>query len=221
MGLFTRSGIGVAFIAEALGWRADSVYQVGIGDRHEEVGVLKKAWPGVKFIGCEPRSINGKQDYDEFHQLAISNYVGKAWFNIKSGHKDGSSLYPIPKHEDCKQIEISVATLDHLFPSPGTGRILLWLDCEGSELAALQGGKQFIKSVDLVNVEHTAGVKTPDDKFQSVEIYHWLIERGFWLQNNHTHRLQEGQCDYVYCRERLFKPELCCSPQEIERWTKR
>ena len=218
MGLFTRSGLGVALVSEALGWRADHVIQVGVGDRHEEVGVIKKAWPGVQFYGFDPRPADS---YDgRFYKVAISDKPGFAMFNLKARHKDGSSLYPIPGQPDATQVEVQKTALDLIFPSPLEGNILLWLDCEGSELDALHGAEQFIQYVQLVNVEFSATLRYYKDRYHSLEIYRWLRDHGFWMVDNHTQRLQEGQCDYVFCREHIFKPELCLSPQEIERWLK-
>ena len=216
MGLFTRSGIGVALTAEALGWRADHVVQVGVGT-HKEVNVLTTAWPGVQFHGFDPRGLD--EPYDgEFRQIAISDRCGKKTLHIKKRHRDGSSLYPIAGQPNAKQVTVETETIDRLFPEALPGNVLLWLDCEGSEHDALHGAEQFIKCVQLVNVEFSAGYRLHDGRFHALEVYHWLRDHGFWMVDNHTQRLQEGQCDYVYCREHLFKPELCLSPHEIERW---
>lgn len=214
--LFKRSGIGVAQITEAIPWRADAVYQVGVGDHYGELEVLSKGWPGVKFFGCDPRPC---KDYPgQFYQVAITNCLSTAMLNIKAKHGDGSSLLPIPGQPNAKQITVLTETLDNLFGIPDERRILLWLDCEGSEPEAIRGGVDFLRYVEVVNIEHSAAMRVANGGRQSVEVYKLLAAAGFWLIDNHTMRVQEGQCDYIYVREHLFRPDLCLSPQELIRW---
>ena len=228
--MLRRSGVAVGLVAESLGWKADVVYQVGIGLNHEEMDVLMEEWgpnsetyPGsqVKIIGCEPHpEMDFTDNYPGIvHQVALSNYEGTAKLYSKKRHKDGSSLHPHNERgdESYKTIGVPVTTLDTLFPRIEPGRVLLWLDCEGSELAVMQGGSAFLKQVDVVNIELTArppgvGWCTP------VQAHQYLVSQGFWLQWIHTQRIDSGQNDGVYVRPKLFKPEYCCVPHEIIRW---
>jgi len=218
--LLRRSGIGVGIICEGIGWKADEIYQVGVGDNHQETDVLSEAWAGVKFYGCDPRPC---KDYPGiFHQVAVTDKVGQARLYVKPRHHDGSSLYPTPiaTRDGLQPMmrEVQTDTLDNLFPDPQGQHILLWLDCEGSELAALQSGDNLLGKAEVVNVEMTFGPKTAKGKYLAVEIYRHLVRCGFWMLDNHTQRLQEGQCDYVYVRSYLFRPDRCLSPQELDRW---
>jgi len=219
--MLRRSGVAVGLVAEAIGWKADVVHQVGIGTKYEEMDVLMEEWgPNLTIIGCEPHPEMDLSKYPgTVHQVALSNYIGTAKLHSKKRHKDGSSLHPHKERADekYKTIEVSVTTLDLLFPNPIAGRLLLWLDCEGSELAVMQGGVEFLKSVSVVNIELTArpsgiGWATP------VQMHKFLVERGFWLQWIHTQRIDSGQNDGIYVRSELFKPECCAIPQEIIRW---
>ncbi len=225
--LLRRSGVAVGLVAESLEWKADVIYQVGIGTRWEEMDVLMEEWgPDLTIIGVEAHPYIDMSKYPgEVHHTALSNYTGETILNSKKRHKDGSSLHPHNKRadENYDEIKVPVTTLDVLFPSPRLGRgfvvekILLWLDCEGSELAVMQGGVEFLECVDVVNIEMTArppgvGWATP------VQIHKYLVERGFWLQHIHTQRIDSGQNDGVYVRSHLFKPEYCCVPHEIMRW---
>lgn len=214
--LLRRSGIGAVQITSSIPWRADAVYQVGVGNYHQELDVMAESWPGVKFFGCDPRPCEGYPG--QFFQVAITDRVSNAMLNMKSRHPDGSSLLPLPGQPNAKQIMVATTTLDAMFPTVEPGRIMLWLDCEGSETKTLLGGPNFLRHVHVVNVEHSAGTQIANGRRQSSEVYKLLVASGFWLLDNHTLRLQQGQCDYVYCRKELFRPELCLSPQEIIRW---
>lgn len=210
--LLRRSGVAVGLVAEVLGWRADWVYQVGVGHYHQEADVLLEEWPGVKFIGFEPHPELAKEPYPGVvHQVAISDRIGSATLYAKKYHKDGSSLFPLTGMDRCRMIEVPVSTLDFLFPEPPTGRILLWLDCEGSELDALRGGEKFVKRVDVVNVEITAN-PLGEAWCSPKSIHDWLLAKGFVRQWIHTQRIHSGQYDGIYCKRELFKPEFCCDP---------
>ncbi len=225
--MLRRSGVAVGLVAESLEWKADVVYQVGIGTKYEEMDVLMEEWgPDLKIIGVEAHpNIDLSKYPGATFQVALSNYHGTTILHSKKRHKDGSSLHPHNKRADehYDEIEVRVTTLDSMFPSLrlGTkfvvGKVLLWLDCEGSELAVMQGGVKFLECVDVVNIELTArppgvGWATP------VQMHKYLVERGFWLQHIHTQRIDSGQNDGVYVRSHLFKPEYCCVPHEIMRW---
>ena len=222
--MLRRSGVAVGLVAESLGWKADVIYQVGIGLKHEEMDVLMEEWgPDLKIIGCEPHPEMDLVNYPgKVYQVALSNYEGVAKLHSKRRHKDGSSLHPHNERDDesYKTIGVRVTTLDLLFPRIEPGKIMLWLDCEGSELAVMQGGRLFLKHVDVVNIELTArppgvGWSTP------VQMHQHLVAAGFWLQWIHTQRIDSGQNDGVYVRPKLFKPEYCCVPHEIIRWENR
>ena len=199
-----------ALVAEAIGWKADSVYQVGVGNYHEEIDVLVEEYPEIKVFGCDPCPVD-KTYQGEFHQVAISNYVGEAPFYLKHRHRDGSSLHKLPDAQLRKEIVAKVTTLDALWPDPVGKHILLWLDCESSELAALQGGENFIKRVEMINVEMTAKPNGPG-WVRPVDIHRHLLERGFIRQWIHTFRIPDAQMDCIYVRNFLFKPEYCCDP---------
>ncbi len=214
--LFQRSGISVGLVAETIGWRADSMYQVGVGTYWQEIDVIAKAWPGIKFHACEAHpeiheSLKGKWP-GELHWKAISNRVGKAAIYVKRRHAEGASLFcPLRDVENILRYDVPVTTLDRLWPNPEGKHILLWLDCEGSELNALQGGERFVERVEVVNVELSANPPSPS-WCKPREVHEWLAARGFRRQWVHTERVGSGQVDAIYVREKLFKPQFCCDP---------
>lgn len=222
--LFRRSGLAVAQIVGHLKWVPDAIYQVGIGNHHEEADIFAKGWDGANIFGCEPHPEIYKDIKDKYpgklYQCAIGNQIGKAVLYSKNKHKDGSSLFPHDcKKEDeiYKEINVSITTLDSLFGRSIGERTLLWLDCEGNELDVLRGGKDFICDVDVINVEMTSN--PPSGCWCSpVSVHRWLMENGFLLQWTHTNRLHQGQYDSIYVKKHLFNPKYCCCPFTVEIW---
>jgi FkbM family methyltransferase len=221
--LLRRSGIAVGLVAETLNWVADRIYQCGVGNYHEEMAVLKSEWPNVWIEGCEPhpRIVCNLQKDGVYpgvvHPVAISDKVGTTILYAKPAHADGSSLHK-NEREETKEYTVKVETLDHLFlPIPKESKVLLWLDCEGSELCALRGGEEFLKSVDMVNVEMTGNA--PSGRWSTIcQIDEHLATRGFYATHIHSHRVGAGQFDMIYVRAHLFDPKFCCIPAEINRF---
>ena len=216
-----RSGIAVGLVAEVLEWRADLIVQAGVGLLHEETDVLAAEWPGVQFVGFEPcsdsfRGLQGKYP-GELIGRAVGEKSGVADLHVKWNHKDGSSLHPHEAAYDAV-LSVPVVTLGEFFAGRILPpRVLLWLDCEGAELAALSGAGDFLNHVQVVNVELTsrrtwAGWASP------VDVHRLLADAGFFKIWIHTQRISAGQYDAIYVRKPLFRPEFCCCPYEVERW---
>jgi len=226
--LLRRSGVAVGLVAELLEWRADTMVEVGVGTKWEEIDVLRKEWDDLRIIAFEPhpKIYAGLGAFPgTVYPYAVGDRTGEAVLHGKSRHKDGSSLYPHVKRDDCEyeEYEVQMTTLDIFFPNVEGlsvrrfGKLLLWLDCEGSELDVLKGGERFIEAVDVVNVELTghppgAGWCDPND------VHDWLGGHGFYRQWIHTQRVHEGQTDGIYVKPHLFKPQFCCCPCEVRRY---
>jgi FkbM family methyltransferase len=220
--LLRRSGVAVGLIADLLKWRADWVIQVGVGYHYQEVDVLKGEWSGVKFVGIEPLPDYNEPYPGELIHTAVGREPGRALLNVKKCHKDGSSLRSLRGMNDLKRVKVPVATLDGLFPKGHEGRVLLWLDCEGSELDALRGGKKYLECVEVANIEMTANPPSDDpDWCDPDEVHWWMVQAGFLRQWIHTQRTNEGQYDSIYVRPHLFKPQYCCDPWERTRFGER
>ncbi len=222
--LLRRSGISVGLVCEVLDWQADLMIQVGVGNYHQEVDVLKSEWSGVKFIGYEPHPRVCKRLKKTYpgpvHPIALSNKTGKYDLNIKARHSDGSSLLDLHDGSRLETVKVDVDTLDNVCPADihSYRRILLWLDCEGSELDVLEGGEETIhKHISMINLEMTAAPPSAGWG-HPVEIHKWMVDRGWFLQWIHTQRISLGQCDFIYVKNWLFNPNYCCVPSEIERY---
>ena len=193
------------------------VYQVGVGGYHQEIDVLREAWPDVRFVGFDPIR---PDTYDgEFIQTAIGRTNGEASFYVKRRHQDGSSLFPLGADDTRRVQSVPIVTLDELllFSCPIGEHVLLWLDCEGSELDALVGGERFIRYVEMVNVELSAAPRLAG-MADPLSVYRWLAERGFYMIWCHTMRIPDGQWDAIFVRQELFSPECCCYPSETLRY---
>lgn len=206
-----RSGIAVCLIAEVIGWRPTHVYQVGVGLNSRELDVFVDCWPDIQIEGFEAnpsiyRSMKN-QYRGKMHHMALGNCEGTVELNVPPRHKDGSSIYAL-QQEGCHQVTVPMSTLDAQYPKGPAGlHTLLWLDCEGSELAVLQGGEDFLKNVEVVNVELTMYPQS-DEWCSPVDVHRFLLEHGFVLQWIHTQRISAGQNDGVYVRPYIFKPQF-------------
>jgi len=215
--LLRRSGFAVEVTAERLGWKPDFVIQVGIGIHHKEVHVLSEQWPNTKFLGFEPHPDlrDSMKDYPGVvRQIAISDTQGSAVLYSKSRHKDGSSILPFNDGNKVrKEIVVQTDTLDNQISKSGWYESLLWLDCEGSELRALQGADELLKSVKMVNVEMTPdppSIHWPTPN----EIHLFLQEHEFYRQYIHT--MKGGQYDAIYVKGDIFQAKYCCCPYTVE-----
>lgn len=221
--ILRRSGTGIVAIAGWLGWKPELVVQVGVGLHHQETDVMRETWPDCEFIGFEahPGIANAiRGTYPGIvHNVAVTYYTGLATLYDKPNHKDGSSLFPHKSTEE-KRIRVPTVSLDGFFqwthdPKSSDKQILLWLDCEGSELVAIHGGIGFLRYVQMVNVELTGkpirrGTCTPG------EVHRALNGLGFLRQWHHTSRSCAGQLDAVYVRPDLFRIDLCSCPCQVE-----
>lgn len=218
-----RSGNSVVEFLTVLDWEPKSVYMVGVGLHHEEVDVMRETW-GREFClyAFEPNPSLYKEVSKTFpgriRDFAISNYQGVGCLHSKDRWRDGSSLFPKSVNpEQYQEILVEVTTLDHLrciMPADPPG--LLWLDCEGSELHALEGGEEFIEErIQVINIEQT-GRPRGDDWPSPFETHRWLREHGFLQAWTHTNRICIGQFDSIYVKAEIFDPSMCSCLESID-----
>ena len=221
--LLRRSGVAVALIAELLEWKPSVIFQVGVGTHHKETEVFQEVWPDAELIGWEPHPEIFKRikdplciDVDDFpgelHQCALGKYTGRRDFYYDAAHVEGASFFGGEKFQS---ISVKVRSMDDCYPPPENAETLFWLDCEGAELEVLEGAVEFIKGVDVINIELT-GVPPRVGWPSPVEVNRWLLDHGFFSQYIHTHRCTSGQNDMVYVKPELFRPEYCSCPLQVE-----
>jgi len=223
--LMRRSGIAIYQVAELLGWQPTAIFQVGVGQYCKEVDVFAEAWPEADLIGFEPNpEVLRRIKYPGLIvRKALGRYVGWAKLFCDPAHVDGASVYNDTANGKLQESDVEIDTLDHYYDGVKWhregGRVMLWLDCEGSELDVLVGGERFVEHVQVINVELTgkalrAGWPNP------AVVNRWLLNHGFLLQFVHTQRMAVGQCDAVYVRPELLRPEYCSCPLMVEEWKK-
>jgi FkbM family methyltransferase len=244
--LLRRSGVAVAGVADYLDWTADHVYQIGVGTNQHEVIVMLELWPDVQFTGYEPyyklfmerltgkgvnfpskyRNIEGRKYGPEYpgdlYNLAIGKKEGVANLYIPARHPDGAALTkPLKEDQKFATQEVTVAALDDLWPNGPKGEhVLLWVDCEGSELDALQGGEKFVEKVEFINIEMTSNPSI-EGEADPVELHEWLSDHGFYRQWVHTLRFHCGQTDCIYVRPHLFQEKYCNCPFTMREFRQR
>ncbi len=192
---------------KSLRWSPDMIYQVGVGKHYPEVKAFQKEWPEIPITGCEPHPSLYKRLTEKYpgkiYNIAMGEVDGSVDLYHRKKHKDGSSVFqrkydpnrPLVKHR------VVCSTLDTFFCDKIVNA-LLWLDCEGSELRVLRGGKEFLKGVSVINVEVI--VEPPCDGWCSAcDVNIELVRNGFVLRSTHTHRDNHNQYDAVYVRSSL------------------
>jgi len=227
--LLRRSGVAIVQVAEFLGWTPDVIFQAGVGVYSKETEVFKEAWPEVRLCGWEAHpeiytQLVGDNLYPgTLIEKALGEKQGEILLYYVPAHMDGASRYPYASNSRCQAIWVQVNTLDdELSPHWNyiqESRALLWLDCEGSELSVLKGAENALDHIDVINIEMT-GVPPAPGWPTPVEVNRWLMNRGFLCQYIHTHRTSAGQNDMVYVTPKLFKPEYCSCPLQIETYLK-
>lgn len=124
----------------------DHIVQVGVGGG-DEIPVLQEAFPEAKFTGIDPD--------DGAAALWQENYPGE-YIKAVCGAKHGSQTrYHSARawrfRLDRKGAKVPVVSLDGLLgafrgtPAAFTGKVLLWMDCDGGELPVLRGAQEFMR----------------------------------------------------------------------------
>lgn len=198
-----------------LEWRPQTVVQVGVGMNHAEVDCMQEAWPNFKLYGFEPAPRIYQRIKPVYPgtltNIAVGNHNGTGKLHVKSPHPDGSSSFEHEQRNPKNKytvVDVETQKLDTLFGRYDlTEGVLLWLDCEGSEAAALRGAERFIACVSMVNVEMTG--RPPSREWcHASEVHGWLTTHGFTRVWIHTTRVHHGQYDAIYVRNEMVDDSL-------------
>lgn len=96
------------------------------------------------------------------HTLALSDHCGTSEMFVSAGDSDGSSSLHRPKEHLTEhpgvcfeqRITVPIISLDAWAGQQGIpGVDMLWLDMQGHELAALQGARRILPSVQVIHTE--------------------------------------------------------------------
>jgi FkbM family methyltransferase len=219
----------VVEVAKALNGKPTLVVQVGVGTICHEVEVFQEEWVDVPLVGFDPNPAAVDEMVSRYPGQLIPQAVGlrpegSVLFYSKQNHENGSSLLRIESDKsELTEHYVTMTSLDatqKLLPLHKLHDVLLWIDCEGTELDVLIGGEKFLSVVKMVNVEMTG--KPPSPEWCSPwSVDTFLRDAGFYLVWIHTIRTRLGQYDAVYVRGDIFDPSICCVPSEIDRWKRR
>lgn len=206
----------ILIINEQNGGVPDAIFMVGVG-RAAECPTLGKAWPDAKWFGCEPHPLHHAKNENfpgAIFPVAVTGKNGHAAFYLKKNHSHGSSVFSRFAKSD-KQITTPTKTLNsiHNEKGPFGKKILLWMDCEGSELSALDRSERFLKDVRWINIEMMVE-PTRDGWPDHCEVHGRLVALGFIRVQIHSHNFTFGAYDAIYMRPEYinWKEVLCpCS----------
>ncbi len=185
---------------------------VGVGPKTEYLTLLEM-YPDMRLIGLEP--------FPSCFNTLIPKFPGillpyAAWSEEKSlelyineANPEATSMFP-HKSGEKNIVTVHGRTLDSIDKHLGNlDRILIWMDIEGSELMALKGSSELLKSgrVRWINIEAR-------DKWSRVgacvkqEVDDFLSQFGYQekLQYNHHNRDSSyGHRDVIYLHESQLK----------------
>lgn len=149
------------------GWSADFLRQLGNVRTVIDVGVLDgtpalyEAFPEAYLVLFEPqpsarlaceRILKQRASGGEFHPVALTDVDGAGVLHVLPSTPAGSSLLRRPGHPHEQPVTVETARLDTVFPDGVRGTafeddVLLKLDVEGGELAAIRGAQRFLRDV--------------------------------------------------------------------------
>ena len=171
----------------------------------------------TKVVAFEPnpisyKSIENKQTPDrKIIEAALFDQDGNANLLYSHNWKNGGSLLRSGhwRSEKVKTVCLDTAITD----TPEQRTAMLWLDCEGSELAALRGATQLLENkIAVINLEMTSlprEISWPSP----ISIDLFLRQHDFIHVWVHTIRPVIGQFDAIYLHKSLVMPGIpYCNP---------
>ena len=203
------------FIAE-IEFVPSRLYIAGVGVDLQDINDFHTDFPNADICGWEPNPIIWKGFSDSFPgtllEAALSDQNGEQKLFYIPNWKNGSTLSVPENPIRVQEAMVRTERLDLYTSEPNS---ILCLDCEGSELKALQGAGKFLDNVSLIDVEMT-GRGRHKDWPSPVEIHRFLMAHGFLQTYIHTIRVVRGQFNAVYVRREIFKPEMCSVMASVE-----
>lgn len=189
----------------------EMLINVGVGCKRES-NTLSTLYPAMKSTGLEPCPITFKQNITTFPGILLpyAAWSEETYLDLyfSKSNLDAASVFAIGRDENVKVYARTLDSIDHQLGYPD--RILLWMDIEGAELMALQGGTKLLESgrVNWINIavrnKWSGNMKASTRE----EVHQFLTKFGYKekLQYNHHNRQSEfWRCDAIYLREDSLK----------------
>ncbi|MEO3999182.1 FkbM family methyltransferase [Mesorhizobium sp. CAU 1732] len=132
-----------------------TVIDVGAANGTPEI---TKALPDAYYVLIDPvPSYEGQMKYflskhrGEYHLVALSDVAGTMQLTVSKGSEHGATLSAAPGKET---IAAPVETMDGMFLNREfAGPIMVKTDCQGYDMHAMRGGREFLKRVDVAVCE--------------------------------------------------------------------
>lgn len=185
----------------------NAMYDIGVGI-YNEYNTLKKAYPEMHVYGCEPHP----QEYQDLIPLfpgeLLNVGIGKIREETLLYTTDtgiGGSTLLRKMRENAPSVSVTIWTLDEFdLWAKKPDKILLWLDIEGGELAALIGGENLLSSgrVHYLNIE-TRDVSPMEGYPCTQDITNHLARFGYLpvLRYNVQGSYPEAAGDVIYVKK--------------------
>lgn len=198
----------VSFV-KGLGWEPKTVIDVGACYGTPE---LLHGFPEAYHVLFEPvaeleerMKIITAKFRGEYHMVALGAEEGILPMAVPEGNVQGSTL---AVRDGAPVREVPIRTLDGVFGGRDDleGPILLKTDCQGYDLAVMQGGTEFLQRCDLVvmevNMFHPAGNPDLPD---FGEIVGWMRAHDFAVYDIISYQIRPfdealGYVDLVFAR---------------------
>lgn len=186
-----------------------ALYDLGVGPK-TEWRTLSRKYPTMRCFGCEPLPSQYEQLIQAgfpgpLAQVAIGDREGTQLLHYSPTDVKVASLFPVPYA--AATCEVKVWTLDRFDENMGQpDRILLWMDIEGSELAALRGGPRLLASgrVRWINLEERRNGHQPAEGWcDPKELHAYLTGSGFVRVADYNRHPTHQDAIYVLKDERL------------------
>lgn len=188
-----------------------ALYDIGVGPK-QEWKLLHNRYPRMKVYGCEPNPHYYQELKSVFpgklSPVAVSDEHGERTLYMALMQ---STLFAVPELTAKDTVTVPVWTLDEFDDWAGKRKdVLLWMDIEGSELAALRGAPRLLASgrVFAMNLEVRDNRLSPDwpiaDEIQQfLSVWGYRLVREYNTQKTcpaegYKHR------DAIYLRESVL-----------------
>lgn len=170
------------------------ILEAGASDGKDTLDWSKRL-PNAQIYAFEPvptvhkvlkERVSGQKNV-HLYTCALSDAVGEFKMYVSSGASHGSSSLLAPKehltfHKDVhfkEEITVKTKRLDDWAAENGVDRIdFMWLDMQGGEMKALEGGQEILKTTKIIYTEVSLM-----EMYEGVPLYDqfrkWMEERGF------------------------------------------
>lgn len=169
-----------------------TVYDIGVG---HGTPWLYEAFPDAHFVLVEPqrmfeRDVNAilKRYKGECHWCALADQPGEAVIHVPRNGETGASLLSQDRNwaayrrqrgeEKFDDSVVPVSTLDTI--ATARSRHIIKIDVEGSEIKVLEGGRECVRSADMIILECSV-VTRHSGECDFIDIGQYLKQEGFVL----------------------------------------